>query len=254
LFLLEKNDGIGNVTKRKFQMVRLHFIRHVPYENPAYIETWAIEQGFQITRTAFDLNEPFPFMNDFDWLVVMGGPMSVGDDTLYPWLVPEKEFIKAAIDNGKVVVGICLGTQLIAHVLGSSISKNPEKEIGWFPVHLHDPARKHPFLKGIPNTFIPFHWHGDTFSIPQGALPLGSSDACMNQGFIKNRIIGLQFHFEITDKSISELIDNGKSELVDAPYIQTSQVMVSEGQRYIPVANELLVHLLTNINLSTHQV
>lgn len=201
--------------------MKLHWLQHVPFEGLGYIEEWATAKGAEISCTRLFDNEALPTINSFDGLVVMGGPMNIYDHDAHPWLVAEKEFIRNAIDTGSPVLGICLGAQLIADVLGARVYPGPQKEMGWFPIQRMADAPT-----WLPETLIAFHWHGETFDIPGGALPLASSDACKNQGFIhNNRVVGLQFHMETTPESMEALIENCSDEMVDAPYIQTAAEM-----------------------------
>ena len=141
---------------------------------------------------------------------------------LYPWLTGEKNFIRAAIDTGKAVLGICLGAQLIADVLGSLVHPGDFKEIGWFPVTLTDEGRKAGISAILPAKLPVFHWHGDTFSIPEGAIHLAESSACKNQAFIyDDRVLALQYHLESTSESIQSLVRNCNAEIVDGKYIQS---------------------------------
>jgi GMP synthase-like glutamine amidotransferase len=112
--------------------MRLHWLQHVPFEGLGYIKDWAEEQGFDITCTRLYEGEELPKMDEFDWLIVMGGPMGIFDYNDHPWLTDEKEFIELAIDEEKTVIGICLGAQLIATALGAEVKNNPVKEIGWY--------------------------------------------------------------------------------------------------------------------------
>jgi len=189
--------------------MKLHWLQHVPFEGLGIIEKWAEANGFEITCTRLHAGEQLPEIETFDWLVVMGGPMGIYDHDEHPWLVAEKQFIKAAIDADKTVLGICLGAQLMADVLGAKVYPGPQKEIGWFPIRRSDGA---PQL--LPENLTVFHWHGDTFEIPEGAIRLASSTACHNQGFIfNNRAIALQFHMETTPESMEALIENCGEEL-----------------------------------------
>ena len=124
--------------------MRMHFLLHVPFEGPGAIEPWAVRKGFAVSKTRFWLNESLPNPREIDWLAIMGGPMSVRDEEEHPWLAQEKLFIREAIRLGRTVLGICLGAQLIAGVLGGKVRKNAHKEIGWFPVTLTDAGRARP--------------------------------------------------------------------------------------------------------------
>lgn len=204
--------------------LHIHCFQHVAFEGPGYIETWAKQNGHHLTATRFYLGESSPGAFDFDWLIVMGGPMGVYDDTEFSWLVEEKEYIKKVIDAGKTVIGICLGAQLIAAVLGAKVYKNDKKEIGWFPLRKVPAAGRHCLLTELPGTFTAFHWHGDTFDLPRGAIHLLQNYACLNQAFLyNNKVLGLQFHLEVTPKTLSAMIENCGQELIPQQYVQTEQ-------------------------------
>jgi GMP synthase-like glutamine amidotransferase len=163
----------------------------------------------------------------------MGGPMGIYDEEIYPWLNAEKQFIKTAINSKKVVIGICLGAQLIADVLGAKVYKNKHREIGWFNITRSADANNTILSNVIPENSEVFHWHGDTFEIPEGAYALAESEACKNQGFILNdRVVAFQFHLETTLESASALIENCRDELDGSQYVQTEQEMLSNEQRF----------------------
>jgi GMP synthase-like glutamine amidotransferase len=189
--------------------VRLHWLQHVPFEGLGCIEPWAAAKAFDISCTRLFADEPLPAIGTFDWLVIMGGPMGIYDLDEHPWLAAEKKFIKSSIDAGKTVLGICLGAQLIADVLGAKVYPGPQKEIGWFPIRRAENA---PEL--IPAELTAFHWHGDTFDLPLGTIRIASSKACRNQGFVyDNRVVALQFHLETTPESMEALIEHCAGEL-----------------------------------------
>jgi GMP synthase-like glutamine amidotransferase len=201
--------------------MRIHYLQHVPFEDAANIEVWARRKGHTILATRLDRDESFPPLVAFDWLVILGGPMNIYEHDRHPWLAREKQFIAEAIDAGKLVLGVCLGAQLVADVLGGQVTRNPQKEIGWFPVSLSSESRQSPVFQTLPHRFLAFHWHGDTFSIPPGARRMAESEACANQAFqYGDRVIGLQFHLDYSLASIEEMIEHCRDELVDAPFIQ----------------------------------
>ena len=162
--------------------------------------------------------------SEIDILAIMGGLMNVYQYRDYPWLKEEKKFIEKAINRKIKVIGICLGAQLIADVLGARVTQNPYVEIGWHDVTLTDVGANSNILMGFPKTFIAFHWHGDTFEIPDGASHLAYSEACANQAFkYENNVIGLQFHLEYSQESIEKMLDNCSDELVGAQYVQNKE-------------------------------
>jgi GMP synthase-like glutamine amidotransferase len=179
---------------------------------------WVRERGHIVSYTRFHAGElPDPEGPAADWLIVMGGPMGVHDEAELTWLKAEKAALRAALDRGAAILGVCLGAQLLAHVLGAEVKPNRAKEIGWFPVSLAPEAKATWLGKVFPDRFTPFHWHGDTFAIPQGAVPLGGSEACANQGFLfGDRALGLQFHPEVTPESLAALAENCGAELAIA--------------------------------------
>jgi len=220
--------------------MNIHYLQHVPFEGLGNIESWAISQGHNISKTQLFKNEPFPDIAHFDWLIIMGGPMSTYDENLYSWLTNEKRFIQKAIQAGKFVIGICLGSQLIADVLGAKVYQGCEKEIGWFPISLTQSGRNSSFFSRFPQTIPAFHWHGDTFDIPAQATHLAYSEGCPNQAFsYENRVVGLQFHLESTPSSVKQLATHCKKELLGGKYIQTYQEITSPSNHFQALQNNL---------------
>jgi GMP synthase-like glutamine amidotransferase len=155
--------------------MRIHSLEHEPFEGLGNIEVWVKNKGHSITRTLLFDNEELPETSEFDWLVIMGGSMNIYEEDKFPLLKEEKNFIAQTIAANKILLGICLGSQLIADVLGGKVKKNEYKEIGWFPVSLTREARDSSIFSSLPGTFTTFHWHGDTFKIPHGAKRISCS-------------------------------------------------------------------------------
>lgn len=231
--------------------MRLHYLQHVPFEGLANIEEWARGNDWEISATHLYREERLPDPEEFDWLVVMGGPMNIYEENEYPWLAAEKEFISRSIKKNKIVLGICLGAQLIADVLGGRVFRNRFKEIGWFPVKLTGDGRESRLFKGFPAGFLAFHWHGDTFSLPPGAAMLAESDACPAQAFSFNneRVLGLQFHLESSAASVGSLIQNCSDELVDGEYIQRADALLEKEERFATIRQYMLMLLENMISL-----
>ena len=220
--------------------MRLHYLQHVPFEGLGSIEDWAQTKDISISSTKFYSGEELPHESTFDWLVVMGGPMNIFEENKYAWLKQEKRFIEKAIDKDKTVLGICLGAQLVANVLGADVQKNAETEIGWFELNLTDDAPFSPVFEDFPLSFMGFHWHGDTFSIPESAKNMAYSDACQNQAFEYNRkVVGLQFHLETSPESANLLIENSADELVNGKYIQTKEEMLAPHKNFLRIRKNL---------------
>jgi GMP synthase-like glutamine amidotransferase len=224
--------------------LKIHTLQHVPFEELGCIDQWITTKGHSANYTKLYDNPKFPTLDEFDWLIVMGGPMGVYDEAVYPWLREEKEFILRAIESEKTVVGICLGSQLIAEVLGAKVYPNKQKEIGWFDIHKTEFAKKHPLLEQVEEQFTVFHWHGDTFDLPADSERLFSSDVCLNQAFLyKKKVLGLQFHFEVTPLTLKEMIEKGMGELVEDKTIQ-SPSKILEQTTHIESNNQKMFQIL----------
>ncbi len=228
--------------------MRLHYLQHVPFENPGSILIWAKDNGHIVTDTKLYKDDPLPLQQDFDWLVVMGGPMNIYEEEAYPWLIREKEFIKETISFGKVVIGICLGGQLIADAIGGKVTRNPYQEIGWFPVKLSEEVRSKPLFSFFPEQPVVFQWHGDTFSIlPEEAKCIAESDGCKQQAFIyKNRVFGFQYHLENTATIIEDIVDNCREEMVQDLYTQSPEEILGNFE-YIKQNNRWMNLFLTEL-------
>ncbi len=189
--------------------MKIHWIQHVPFESLGNIEEWAIQHNHSLSCTQQFNNESLPGMNDFDMLIIMGGPMGVYDTEQYPWLATELDFIKEAIESNKPVLGICLGSQFIAAALGAKVYPGTVKEIGWFPIQVFNQE----ILQFEQKDPVVFHWHGDTFDLPEGAQLLASTQEVPHQAYIYKKTIGLQFHIEQTETTIVEMLQNCGEEL-----------------------------------------
>lgn len=223
--------------------MRAHYLQHVPFEGLGSIGPWLEQAGYGITGTHLHERPEFPDVDGIDLLVVMGGPMSVNDEDRLPWLVPEKRFIAETIRSGRPVLGICLGAQLIASVQGARVGRNPEKEIGWFPVEGVSSDDKDTFH--FPPSVRVFHWHGETFNLPPGATRLAGSAACRNQAFQLGRsVIGLQFHLEVTPESVRQMVAAGRDDLVPAPHVQTEAEILSAPPEDYAAINRLMGEVL----------
>ena len=230
--------------------MNIHYIKHVPFEGLGFMEGYFHAKGDLLTSTKlYEDSYIFPSVEDIDWLIVVGGPMGVYDTSDYPWLIQEKTFIKSMIDSGKIVFGVCLGAQLIADVLGAKVYKNKYREIGWFPITRSNEATKSRLGTIIPETINTFHWHGDTFDLPENAVLLASSEACNNQAYsIDDRIFGFQFHFEATSDSVKALIVNCANELDGSKYVQSSENILSNNDNFdkINLVMEAILNKLEN--------
>jgi GMP synthase-like glutamine amidotransferase len=227
--------------------LRIHYLQHVDYEGLGSIEEWISSSCHSLTSTRFFEGTELPEMADFDWLIVMGGGMSVNDEKLYPWLAEEKKFIRQSIDAGKTVLGICLGSQLISSALGAKVYRNKEQEIGWFDIEFTSLALSGKLFSGYGNKVKVFHWHGDTFDLPENAVHLASSAGCRNQAYLySDRVLSLQFHLEPTVLSLKKMIEKGRKELKKGKYVQTEEEILSN-TKLTEINKKLFFELLDNL-------
>ena len=184
--------------------MRVAAFRHVPFEGLGLIEPTLEARGISIEYPdLFADGVAMPDVSTAAGLIFMGGPMSANDDL--PYLKQEIQLIQQAVERGQPVLGVCLGSQLIAKALGARVYKNATKEIGWFDVHLTEAGRLDPVLSGLEGPETVFHWHGETFDLPKDASWLAYSDACRHQAYrIGSNIYGLQFHLEVTPEMIAD--------------------------------------------------
>jgi GMP synthase-like glutamine amidotransferase len=205
--------------------MQVQVLQHVPFEGLGSIEAWLSERGAAVHTTRFYQSPVLPDPRSIDLVIAMGGPMSVNDEREHPWLKEEKAFVREAVACGCGVLGVCLGAQMIASALGARVFASAHKEIGWFPVQAVSTGAD---AFRFPPQATVFHWHGETFDLPPGAVHLAKSAGCENQAFqIGKRVIGLQFHLETTPETADQLIQHCRDELVAGEYIQTEQALRS---------------------------
>lgn len=184
--------------------MRVLAFRHVPFEGLGHIAPVLESRGFAVdTVDLYRADAVLPDPAAARGLIFMGGPMSANDSL--PFLEREIAILRAALDRRQPVLGICLGSQLLARAAGARVYRNPCKEIGWFDIRLTPAGAADPVLGGLGARRTVFHWHGETFDLPAGSEWLASSDACRHQAFrIGANAYGLQFHLEVTPEMIDD--------------------------------------------------
>lgn len=213
--------------------MNIHCFQHVEFEGPGMINDWVESKKQKLHFTHFHKGDPLPDLNSVDLLIVMGGPMDVYDYHIHSWMEDEIAFVKQCIENNTPVLGICLGAQIVAAALGSEVYPGKEKEIGWFPVTFLPAAGDFKIWSEHPGTRMVFHWHGDTFDIPEGAIRIARSNAFQNQGFIyNNRVMAFQFHLEVTPELVKGLTKHCGDELIQGKYIQDARTIINQKDYY----------------------
>jgi GMP synthase-like glutamine amidotransferase len=222
--------------------LKVHWFQHVPFEGLGSIQEWLAARRAQVGVSRFFDRPVLPGLDEVDLLIIMGGPMSVNDEKEHPWLRGEKEFAARAIRQGTPVLGICLGAQLIASALGAAVRRSAAAEIGWHAVQRA--GSDGGLADCLPKEFLPFHWHGETFELPQGARKIARSAACENQAFtVGDRVIALQFHLEATPASARALVESCGADLVPGRYIQTQEQILGSPRKFERI-NSLMAGVL----------
>ncbi len=188
--------------------MRALIIQHVDFEKPGYIEEWLRENSIPFRILNPYLGEEFPSSAETDYLFIMGGPMGVHDEEKYSWMRKERDFIRRSIQEGVKVLGVCLGAQILASILGAPVKKGVCDERGWKRVYLSPKARSSRFFRDFPDSFIAFHWHSDMFEIPEGSFSIARTDECGNQAFERDNVLALQFHLEVTPDILRALMEH----------------------------------------------
>ena len=228
---------------------RFFSIEHVPQEGVGTISAYIRDLGGQLIRHRQYQKQPLSISHDdYDVLVAMGGPMGVHDGDQHSWLDHELRFIREAIDQGKHVLGVCLGAQMIAKALGAEVRKNPCTEIGWFPILMEDAFLDTRLGRGLNRQVDVLHWHGDTFATPPGAMRIASSEACANQGFLyEGRVLGLQFHLEMGKEEVDVMIEHFKDELVPEKFVQDGEEIRARTAECAMPARQVMFSILDGL-------
>lgn len=208
--------------------MKIHYVMHAPFEKLGMIETWARNSGHLLSSTHIYKNETLPKTDDFDFLILMGGPQSPLNKEKDPYLWDEIALTKQAIENNKIVLGFCLGAQIIAESLGAKTEQSPYKEVGFYPIELTAAGAADPLFKHFSGSLHVMHWHNDMPGLPTGAVLLASSEGCPRQAFrYGNTVYGFQFHPEMTVENIQQMILNCPDDLQPGRYVQTKEILAT---------------------------
>lgn len=209
-------------------------LQHVHCETPGIIADCLQSAGIGTHFVRIYEGDPIPSNLDAQaGLIIMGGPMSVYEHRRFPFLLEEQRLIEKALKENTPVLGVCLGSQLLAAALGADVKSGRQKEIGWHPVNLTAAAADDNLWRGLPSTFTAFHWHGDVYDLPQGAVSLAASEVTACQGFCYGATAyGILFHMEVTEKVIKNMVKEFSDEL-DAEKIAGGSI-VAKTRDHLP--------------------
>lgn len=209
-------------------------LQHVHCETPGIIADCLQSAGIGTHFVRTYEGDPIPSNLDAQaGLIIMGGPMSVYEHRRFPFLLEEQRLIEKALKENTPVLGVCLGSQLLAAALGADVKSGRQKEIGWHPVNLTAAAADDNLWRGLPSTFNAFHWHGDVYDLPQGAVSLAASEVTACQGFCYGATAyGILFHMEVTEKVIKNMVKEFSDEL-DAEKIAGGSI-VAKSRDHLP--------------------
>lgn len=206
--------------------MRIHVLRHVPYEGLGCLRAPLLAEGHTLTDAGTWEAGAFPPLDSFDMLVVLGGPMGVCDAEPAAWMAAERRFLAEAIAEGRHVLGICLGAQLLASVLGAEVRRHDRPEIGWHALEPTDAGASGPLAPFFEPGMHVLQWHFDTFEIPEGAVRLCGSAACANQAFgWGDRVLGLQFHPEMTREEVATVLERDGT-APEGEFVQSAEEML----------------------------
>lgn len=229
-------------------VLRVHFFQHIQGEGLGSLASWLQRQQAQVSCTEFfalssEQQPDLPNIDQVDLLVIMGGAMSVNDEADYAWLVAEKAWIRQYITQGKPVVGLCLGAQLIASALGATVKRNRYSEIGWWPVQRVAVSQDSDVpIFNFPRQLVPLSWHGDSVELPDGALLLAKSAACPHQAYqLGTHVLAFQFHPESTpDNARLFAEDEDYQQMVGGQYVQSLAQIIGVSDQQFIAPNQLL--------------
>ncbi len=225
-------------TFNEMKVLRICILVHGPGSRPDALLDWAFDRGHAVDVRYLFRADPLPELAEFDWLISTGGPMHAFDDDNFQFLVPEVQLLSKALAAEKAVLGLCLGSQLMARARGAKVIKNRHWEVGWHRVSVDDPS----LGKG---DLMVFQWHQDTFELPKDALLIATNAATPNQGFrLSSRAVGLQFHPEAIHQWVQECAID--PDYPSGPFVQMASELV-QGLIHQPAMNYWLRRLLDQI-------
>lgn len=225
--------------------MNIQVIQHSAADSPASVASILDRLGHSVSTIRIDRGDPIPELPTADVLMMFGGGISLTASELPTWVDQERRLIRQYVEQGRRVLGICLGAQLLASALGATVKRNLEPEAGWHRVFRSSGSRRSGPATSLPSEMIAFHWHQDTFGIPQGATHLYQSEACSNQAFaLGDRVFGFQFHFEANERTVLTFLAVSKLYRRQASFVQSEEQITEGIERYLTTQTEHLATFL----------
>ncbi len=219
-------------------------IIHAPFERPGVIEDWFKAKKYSLLEVHPYRGDPLPSVDEFDGLIVMGGPQSPLEIEDAPYLRNEIQLIKQALNQNKSALGFCLGAQLIGEALGAQTERSPHKEVGVYPITLTGDGEKDPAFKNLQKTFQVTHWHNDMPGLTSTSKILAYSEGCPRQAIrYTDKALGFQCHPEITFELAQALVQNCPDDLRPNSYVQSREEFLSQNFHAI---NQTMMQILEN--------
>lgn len=228
--------------------MKILILQHSAADFPATAGVVIDRLGHAVQTIRLDRGDAVPQSVDADALMMFGGAISLTSPDLPPWVAQEQELIRSYVSEGRRVVGICLGSQLLASALGANVRRNSQPEVGWHQVERVDEAPTSTVMEVFPRQFTVLQWHQDTFDLPPGARRLFKSQACPHQAFaIDDRVFGFQFHLEASEKTVSTFLMVSGKWKQKAPFVQSKSEITDGIRTHLPAQAELLERFLERL-------
>jgi GMP synthase-like glutamine amidotransferase len=228
--------------------LKIQVIQHSAADSPASVAPILDQLGHEVSTLRLDRGDSVPEQVEADVLMMFGGGISLTSSDLPAWVEQERALIRQYVDEGRRVLGVCLGAQLLASALGATVKRNHEPEVGWHRVFRPNGCSVSGPAATLPESMIAFHWHQDTFGIPSGAVRLYQSEACSNQAFaLEDRVFGFQFHFEANERTVLTFLAVSKLWRRQASFVQSEQQIADGIERYLAAQVEPLKAFLQQL-------
>jgi GMP synthase-like glutamine amidotransferase len=228
--------------------MRALVLQHIAIEGPGVLAPLLQQRGWEVESVALYAGAHLPQPQVYQAIIVMGGPMGVHDEADYPFLRAEHDFLRQAMAHDVPILGICLGSQLLAKALGAHVYRNPVKEIGWDTVALTPDGLADPLFAGVSSPVRVFQWHGDAFDLPVGATWLASSARCRYQAFrYRDRVYGLLFHLELTPEIVQSWLDAFQEDLASVAAQTSAAQIMADIPRYLDGYRQTRTQVFANL-------